>query len=164
MLGFPIVNDPLYNDRDAKPRLTLGDWEDHPEVVGALDRMELQLTEDMLVRTQGQAQDRTEQQLNEGMFMTPAEVSVHQSEPATGKEIYNLQSNLGKWQIKGTKKCSSGEGDEPEEGMRSFSEEGEGGASFSEQGEERLDFAGLSQFANYKYCLQCQASHLLGIM
>ena len=86
---------------------------------------------------------------------------MNQSEPPIGKEVHNLQSDLGKWQIKGTKKCSSGEGDEPEEGMRSFSEEGEGGASFSE---ERLDFAGLSQFANYKYCLQCQASHLLGIM
>jgi len=164
MLGFPIVHDPLYNDRDAKPRLTLGDWEEHPEVVGALDRMEQQLTEDMLVRTQGQAQDRTEQQLNEGMLMTPAEVSVHQSEPATGKEIYNLQSNLGKWQIKGTEKCLSGKEDEPEEDVRSFSEEGEGGASVSEQGENKVSFAGLSQFANFKYCLQCQASHLLGTM
>ena len=156
MLGFPIVNDPLYNDRDARPRLTLGDWEDHPEVVGALDRMEQQLTEDMLVRGQRQAQDRTEQQLNE--------VSVHQSEPATGKEVNNLHSKLGKWQSEGTKKCPSGKGDEPEEDMRGFSEGGEGDASFSEQGEARLNFAGLSQFANYKYCLQCQASHLLDIM
>ena len=40
MLGFPIVHDPLYNDRDARPRMTLGDWEHHPEVVEALDRME----------------------------------------------------------------------------------------------------------------------------
>ena len=48
MLGFPIVRDSLYNERDSKPRLSLGDFEHHPLLVEALDKMENELEKDKL--------------------------------------------------------------------------------------------------------------------
>ena len=48
MLGFPIVRDSLYNERDSKPRLSLSDFEHHPLLVEALDKMESELEKDKL--------------------------------------------------------------------------------------------------------------------
>ena len=161
MLGFPIVHDPLYNDRDASPRLTLGDWEHHPEVVGALDRMEQQLAEDMVLNKRpADTLDRSNQLLNEHMI--PAEVLVLESDPATEEQVNNLQTEVGGWLRESIGECGSDHGSKFEEDSR-FSDSKEDCVRFSEIGEDSR-FAGLSQLANYKYCLQCQANHLLGTM
>ena len=161
MLGFPIVHDPLYNDRDARPRLTLGDWEHHPEVVGALDRMEQQLAEDMVLNKRpADTLDRSNQLLNEHMI--PAEVLVLESDPATEEQVNNLQTEEGGWLHESIGECPSDQESEIEEDSR-FSDSKEDCVRFSEIGEDSR-FAGLSQLANYKYCLQCQANHLLGTM
>jgi len=161
MLGFPIVHDPLYNDRDARPRLTLGDWEHHPEVVGALDRMEQQLAEDTVLKKRPvRTLDRTDQLVNEHIL--PAEVLVHESEPATEEQVNNLQTEEGGWLHESIGECRSDQESEIEEDSR-FSDSKEDCVRFSEIGEDSR-FAGLSQLANYKYCLQCQANHLLGTM
>ena len=137
MLGFPIVQDALYNERDVRPRLTLSDWEDHPEVAGALDRMEEEM--DRLEMYSKKVVDGAEEQLNE--------YRTH----STDKQVKALHSNEGRW---AAQEPQIGEGAEEEfENVK-----------FSEEGGEKVRFAGLSKFANYKYCLQCQTSHLLGIM
>ena len=159
MLGFPIVHDPLYNDRDARPRMTLGDWEHHPEVVEALDRMEQQLAEDTLLKKIGTL-DRTDQLLNDHMI--PAKVLVRESEPATEKQVNNLEAEEGERLPESIGKCRSDHGSEIEEDSR-FYDSKEDFVGFSEI-EEDSRFAGLSQLANYKYCIQCQANHLLGTM
>ena len=160
MLGFPIVHDPLYNERDARPRLTLGDWEHHPEVVGALDRMEQQLAEDTVLNKRPvDTLDRTNQLLNEQMI--PAEVLV-ENDPATEEQVNNLQTEEGGWLRESIGECRSDQESEIEEDSR-FYDSKEDCVGFSEI-EEDSRFAGLSQLANYKYCIQCQANHLLGTM
>ena len=132
MLGFPIVQDALYNERDVRPRLTLSDWEDHPEVAGALERMEEEM--DGLEMYSKKVVGGAEEQLNE--------YRTHSTDKHSNEERWAAQEP----QI--------GEGAEEEfENVK-----------FSEEGGEKVRFAGLSKFANYKYCLQCQTSHLLGIM
>ena len=111
MLGFPIVRDSLYNERDSKPRLSLSDFEHHPLLVEALDKMESELEKDKLtgeIRTLG-----------------------HQGSEQCEQALYASQ--------------------EPDHVEDSNNNE-----------EEEVRFAGLAELANYKYCLQCQTSHLLG--
>ena len=158
MLGFPIVHDPLYNDRDAKPRLTLGDWEHHPEVVEALDRMEEQMAEDTMVKRPVGTLDGMDE------HMIPAEVLLHESELATGQQVNNLQSKEGGWPSESIGGYQSAQESEPEEECDEKFSEIKEVARCSEIEEDDRFAAGLSQLANYKYCLQCQASHLLGTM
>ena len=157
MLGFPIVHDPLYNERDAKPRQTLGDWEHHPEVVGALDRMEEQLIEDEMVKKRPV---ETLGRMDEHMI--PAEVLLHESEPATEQQVNNLQHEEGKWPSENIGECQSVQDVEPEEYYDVKLSEIEEDARLPEIEADARFAAGLSQLANYKYCLQCQAKHLLG--
>merc|ERR1719430_1018677 len=111
MLGFPIVRDSLYNERDSNPRLSLSDFEHHPLLVEALDKMESELEKDKLA----------------GEMRTQHLQDSEQCEQA----LYASQ--------------------EPDQVEDSNNNE-----------EEEMRFAGLAELANYKYCLQCQTSHLLG--
>ena len=112
MLGFPIVRDSLYNERDSKPRLSLSDFEHHPLLVEALDRMERELEKDKLAGEMNRTLD-------------------HQDSEQCEQALYASQ--------------------EPDQVEDSNNNE-----------EEEVRFAGLAELANYKYCLQCQTSHLLG--
>ena len=111
MLGFPIVRDSLYNERDSKPRLSLSDFEHHPLLVEVLDKMESELENDKLA----------------GEMKTQHLQDSEQCEQA---------------------KLASQEPDHVEDSNNNE--------------EEEVRFAGLAELANYKYCLQCQTSHLLG--
>ena len=108
MLGFPIVRDSLYNERDSKPRLSLSDFEHHPLLVEALDKMESEMEKDKLA----------------GEMRTLNHQDSEQAQLAS---------------------------QEPDQVEYPNNNE-----------EEEVRFAGLAELANYKYCLQCQTSHLLG--
>ena len=101
----------------------------------------------------------------------PADVLVSENE----KQVNILQYEEGEWLHESSGECKSDQsGIEIEENSR-FSELEEEGVAvkfskmemqsgkFSEI-EEDVRFAGLSQLANYKYCLQCKTNHLLGTM
>ena len=111
MLGFPIVRDSLYNERDSKPRLSLSDFEHHPLLVEALDKMESELEKDKL------AGEMKTQHLVDSEHCEQAQLASHEPDLV----------------------------DDPDNNE-----------------EEEMRFAGLAELANYKYCLQCQTSHLLG--
>ena len=87
----------------------------------------------------------------------------------------NLQHEEGDWLHESNGECKSDQSEiEIKENSRFSELEQEGVAvKFSEMEmqsgriseiEEDVRFAGLSQLANYKYCLQCKANHLLGNM
>jgi len=111
MLGFPIVRDSLYNERDSKPRLSLSDFEHHPLLVEALDKMERELEKDKLAGEMNRTLDHQSEQCEQALFASQEHVQVEDS---------------------------------------------------NNNEEEEVRFAGLAELANYKYCLQCQTSQLLG--
>ena len=109
MLGFPIVRDSLYNERDSKPRLSLSDFEHHPLLVEALDKMESELEKDKLAGEMKTLHLQDSEQCEQALYASR----------------------------------------EPDQDPNNNEE-------------EEVRFAGLAELANYKYCLQCQTSHLLG--
>ena len=112
MLGFPIVRDSLYNERDSKPRLSLSDFEHHPLLVEVLDRMERELEKDKLAGEMNRILDLQDSEQCEQAQLASQEPD-HVEDPNKNEE-------------------------------------------------EEVRFAGLAELANYKYCLQCQTSQLLG--
>ena len=108
MLGFPIVRDSLYNERDSKPRLSLSDFEHHPLLVEALDKMESELEKDKLAGEMRTQHLQDSEQCEQALL-------------ASQEPVEDSKNNE----------------------------------------EEEVGFAGLAELSNYKYCLQCQTSHLL---